>query len=129
MTDAERRLWSALRSRRLHQFKFRRQYPIGRFIVDFTCVEHRLIVEADGGQHADSIDDVRHTAWLDAQGWRVLRFWNNEILANSEGVQAAILRALVSKEAPSLRRSPHPPTLCVGPSLSRSRERGVGETS
>ena len=94
MTDAERRLWSALRDRRLQRFKFRRQHPLGPFIVDFACIEHRLIIEADGGQHADSVEDVKRTAWLENRGWRVLRFWNNDILANTEGVQLAILEVL-----------------------------------
>ncbi len=94
MTDAERRLWSALRGRRLRGFKFRRQHRLGPFIADFVCVEHRLVIEADGGQHAGSAVDARRTAWLEARGWRVLRFWNNDILGNSEGVQDAILRAL-----------------------------------
>ncbi len=94
MTDAERRLWSALRGRRLRGYKFRRQHPLGAFIVDFACIEHQLAVEADGGQHAESTDDSRRTAWLERQGWRVLRFWNNDILTNIGGVQSAILRAL-----------------------------------
>jgi very-short-patch-repair endonuclease len=68
--------------------------PVGPFIVDFACVEHRLVIEADGGQHADSEYDARRSAWLEARGWRVLRFWNNENLANTEGVQEAILQAL-----------------------------------
>jgi very-short-patch-repair endonuclease len=94
MTDAERRLWSALRHRRLENYKFRHQHPIGPFVLDFACIEHRLAVEADGGQHADNADDVRRTKWLESQGWRVLRFWNNDILANPSGVVDVILRAL-----------------------------------
>jgi very-short-patch-repair endonuclease len=94
MTDAERRLWSVLRSRRLQGYKFRRQRPIGPFIVDFACIEHHLVVEADGGQHLESDYDARRAAWLEARGWRVLRFWNNDILANTEGVQEAVLMAL-----------------------------------
>ena len=90
-TDAERRLWSALRDRS-SEYRFRRQYPIGRFIVDFACTRHRLIVEADGSQHADSDDDRWRTAWLEEQGWRMLRFWNNEVLANTNGVVETILR-------------------------------------
>jgi len=93
-TDAERRLWSALRDRRLSGYRFRRQFPIGRFIVDFACTRHHLIVEADGGQHADSEADNRRTAWLEEQGWRVLRFWNNDVLANTNGVVETILKAL-----------------------------------
>ena len=94
MTDAERRLWSALRSRRLQGFKFRRQYPAGPFILDFACVEHRLAVEADGGQHADNGYDDSRTAWLEQNSWRVVRFWNNEVLTNADGVVEEILRVL-----------------------------------
>ena len=94
MTDAERRLWSALRGRRLKGYKFRRQHPLGRFVVDFACLVHRLVVEADGGQHADSDDDRRRTAWLERRGWRVVRFWNNDILANPAGVEEVVLQEL-----------------------------------
>jgi very-short-patch-repair endonuclease len=100
MTDAERRLWSVLRSRRLQGYKFRRQRPIGPFIVDFVCIEHRLVIEADGGQHLDSDYDARRTAWLEAREWRVLRFWNNDILANTEGVQEAVLLELKGEPLP-----------------------------
>ena len=91
-TDAERRLWSALRDRRLSGYRFRRQYPIGPFIADFACTRHQLIVEADGAQHADSEADRRRTSWLEGEGWRVLRFWNNDILANTNGVIETIQR-------------------------------------
>jgi very-short-patch-repair endonuclease len=94
MTDAERRLWACLRGRPLVSYKFRRQHPIGRYIVDFACIEHRLAVEADGGQHCDNEADERRTASLERRGWRVLRFWNTDILTNSEGVQEMILEAL-----------------------------------
>ncbi len=94
MTDAERRLWSLLRGRRLSGYKFRRQRPVGPFILDFACVEHRLVIEADGGQHADNRADQRRTEWLERQGWRVLRFWNNDILSNPNGAADVILRAL-----------------------------------
>jgi len=93
MTGAERRLWSVLRGRRLQGYKFRRQHPFGPFILDFACVERQLVIEADGGQHADNEADDRRTAWLEKRGWRVLRFWNNDVLANTEGVQEAILQA------------------------------------
>ena len=96
MTDAERRLWSLVRNRRLDGHKFRRQHPIGPFIADFACVERMLIIEADGGQHADNPDDQRRTDWLQDQGWRLVRFWNNDILRNAEGVAAAILQSLGS---------------------------------
>jgi very-short-patch-repair endonuclease len=94
MTDAKRRLWSLLRNRRLDGHKFRRQHPIGSFIADFACLERMLIVEADGRQHADNPDDQRRTDWLQGQGWRVVRFWNNDILRNPDGVAAAILQSL-----------------------------------
>ena len=108
MTDAERRLWSALRGRRLKGYKFRRQHPLGPFIVDFACLEERLVIEADGGQHADSNDDQRRTAWLERWGWRVVRFWNNDILANPEGVQDVVLRELEANARGGQTRRPRP---------------------
>jgi very-short-patch-repair endonuclease len=93
-TDAERRLWAVLRDRRLAGYRFRRQHPIGDFIVDFACTKHQLVVEADGGQHADKAEDERRTAFLQAVGWRVIRFWNNDVLANTEGVIETVLRVL-----------------------------------
>jgi very-short-patch-repair endonuclease len=93
-TDAERRMWSALRDRRLLKYKFRRQHPIGHYIVDFACTQYRLVVEIDGSQHAESSKDARRTAFLEAQGWKVVRFWNNDVLANTTAVAEAILQAL-----------------------------------
>src|SRR5271169_2215454 len=93
-TDAEQRMWSALRDRRLTRYKFRRQHPIGDFIVDFACTEFRLVIELDGGQHADDPADIRRTAWLEGRGWKVIRFWNNDILTNTNGVLQDILQAL-----------------------------------
>ncbi|HEX9490080.1 MAG TPA: endonuclease domain-containing protein [Stellaceae bacterium] len=93
-TDAERRLWTLLRHRRLQDYKFRRQHPIGGFVVDFACTKHHLVIEADGGQHDQSATDAQRTAWLESGGWRVIRFWNNDILTNSEGVLTTILDAL-----------------------------------
>lgn len=92
MTDAEKRLWYLLRDRRLSGYKFRRQVPIGPYIADFVCLSARLIVELDGGQHAEQTkkDKVRD-AWLKSQRFRVLRFWDNDVLANTEGVLQAIL--------------------------------------
>jgi very-short-patch-repair endonuclease len=98
-TDAERRLWSALRDRRLRGYRFRRQHPIRNYVTDFACTRHQLIVEADGGQHADNEADRRRTAWLESEGWRVLRFWNNDILANTNGVIETILRELEAVDA------------------------------
>src|SRR6266436_3710481 len=90
-TDAERRMWSALRDRRLLRYKFRRQHPIGHYIVDFACTEQRLVIELDGGQHGDSTTDTLRTAWLQSRGWQVIRFWNNDILNNTAGVIETIL--------------------------------------
>ena len=93
-TEAERVLWHQLRAARLSGYKFRRQTPIGRYIVDFVCFEARLIVEVDGGQHVEQqAYDTKRTAWLEAQGFRVLRFWNTEVLGNMEGVKKVIVRA------------------------------------
>ncbi|PWC52342.1 endonuclease domain-containing protein [Azospirillum sp. TSO22-1] len=91
-TDAERRLWSALRNHRLNGLKFKRQQPIGRYIVDFICFEHGLVVEVDGGQHGPHVDAAR-TAYLEAAGFWVLRFWNPEVLTRLEDVLATILAA------------------------------------
>src|SRR5437764_762420 len=93
-TDAERRMWSALRHQRLSRYRFRRQHPIGDFVVDFACTEHVLVIEVDGGQHSDNPLDAHRTAWLESQGWRVIRFWNNDVLNNTSGVIEAILQAL-----------------------------------
>jgi very-short-patch-repair endonuclease len=94
-TDAERRLWSHLRLKQLDSFRFRRQQPIGVYIVDFFCPEASLIIEIDGGQHdANAARDAVRTRWLEAEGYRVIRFWNNDVLANTEGVLLAIREAL-----------------------------------
>jgi very-short-patch-repair endonuclease len=89
-TDSELRLWRLLRDRRLSGFKFRRQVPVGAYIVDFLCVGAKLIVEADGSQHAESLPDTIRDAYLESQGWKVLRFWNNEVVQNREGVLETI---------------------------------------
>jgi len=99
-TDAEIALWRLLRSADLAGVKFRRQQPIGPYIVDFVCFSHRLIIECDGGQHAESAADAVRDKWLSEQGFRVLRFWNNEILGNREGVVLRILE-VVGSPSPS----------------------------
>jgi very-short-patch-repair endonuclease len=93
-TDAERALWRALRSRQVGGVKFRRQHPLGPYVVDFLCYEHKLVVEVDGGQHALSPSDGARTRWLEANGFRVIRFWNNDVLTRTEGVLTEIIRQL-----------------------------------
>ena len=94
-TDAERLLWRHLRSRRFVGFKFRRQEPVGAYVPDFMCYECRLIVELDGGQHADQrAYDERRDAWLAGQGFRVLRFPDNYVLTNVEGALEAIWQVI-----------------------------------
>ena len=100
MTDVERALWRCLRRRQLDGHRFRRQNPIGPYIVDFVCIEQRLVIEVDGGQHADSAWDRVRDACLRSRGFRVLRFWNNEVLEQIEGVCGMILE--------SLSKAPHP---------------------
>jgi 2-isopropylmalate synthase len=93
LTDAERRLWCALRDRRMQSVKFRRQAPVGPYIVDFLCIRHRLVIEADGSQHAESVRDNVRDAWLTRSGYRILRFWNHEVLTAQENVLATIAAA------------------------------------
>src|SRR6266550_3664766 len=95
MTEAERRVWQILRSHQMHGYKFRRQVPIGRYIADFVCHEARLIVEIDGGQHdRSSPREAERSEFLQNEGYRILRFWNNEVLANLDGVHQTIAGAL-----------------------------------
>jgi len=90
-TDAERKLWLLLRDRRLAGAKFRRQAPIGPYIADFVCLRRKLIVEADGGQHFESQNDLVRDQWLAAEGYAVVRYANNDILNNPEGVLSDLL--------------------------------------
>ena len=111
-TDAERKLWARLRDRRLGGAKFRRQQPIGRYVVDFCCPETKLVIELHGGQHATRLGaDATRTAFLHSDGYRVLRFWNTDVLANIEGVLHRIAGAL---------KDPHP-----DPLPERERESGM----
>ena len=92
MTDAELLLWQHLRNRQLGGYKFRRQKPIGPFIVYFICVEKHLIIEVDGGQHAEQLEaDKKRTRFLEQNGYKVIRFWNNEVILKSESVLNEIL--------------------------------------
>ena len=119
LTDAEKRLWSLLRNRQVEGAKFRRQQPIGPFIADFVCQERGLIVEADGGQHADSAADGGRSEFLESVGYRVLRVWNNDILNNLDGVAEVIAVAL---------STPHP-AQAKPESPSPSRGEGLGATN
>lgn len=102
-TDAERLLWRGLREA-LPQVKFRRQVPIGPYVVDFCAHAARLIVEVDGGQHADNARDAERTAYLEAAGYRVLRFWNNEVLTNL----TSVLQSVASAHQPLSRKEEGP---------------------
>jgi very-short-patch-repair endonuclease len=93
-TIAEHRLWYRLRSRSLYGMKFVRQEPIGPYIVDFVCRERRLIIEVDGGQHSENVCDVIRDRWLVDHDYRVLRFWNNDVIRNIDGVLGTIASAL-----------------------------------
>ena len=96
-TEAEKKIWSRLRNRQLAGFKFRRQYPIPPYIVDFVCLEARLILEIDGGQHALRQDaDERRTAALESRGFQVVRFWNNEVLSTTDAVLDRVLQVLAN---------------------------------
>ena len=111
LTEAERVLWYHLRAARLRGYKFRRQAPLGRYIVDFVCFEARLIVEVDGGQHVEQQEyDRQRTAWLEGQGFQVLRFWNTEVLGNVEGVKEMIVRACAGESPPPLEEQPPLPS-------------------
>jgi very-short-patch-repair endonuclease len=106
MTETERFVWAKMRNRRLGAYKFRRQVPLGNYIVDFVTFAGHLIIELDGGQHAEpgqQAYDAERTRWLESQGFRVLRFWDNEVLSDWEPVEEAIGRALEGTD-PSPRR-------------------------
>jgi very-short-patch-repair endonuclease len=97
MTDAEALVWKLVRNRRIAGAKFRRQHPIGRYILDFYCDEKKLAIELDGGQHMEAVDyDELRDVWLRAQGIKVLRFWNNQVLMETEAVMEAIYRTLTA---------------------------------
>jgi very-short-patch-repair endonuclease len=94
-TDAERRIWGRLRAGQIGGARFRRQEPVGPYVVDFCCLPHKLIVEVDGGQHAEQVeDDARRTEFLQRRGYRVLRFWNDEVLRETDSVIERIAQAL-----------------------------------
>ena len=118
-TEAERRLWSILRAKRLSGFKFKRQQIIDWYIVDFVCLSERVIIEADGSQHADDKGDIRRDRYLRGQGFNVMRFWNNQVLAQSEAVATAIFAALSVPHPPAAARRA-PPSPVKGEGLGAS---------
>ena len=93
-TEAERHLWQHLRASQFCEAKFTRQHPIGDFIADFACRSLRLAIELDGGQHASSPTDANRTRIIEAHGYRVIRFWNNEVLGNIDGVLTVIAQEI-----------------------------------
>lgn len=109
MTPEEKLLWGHLRDRRLGGHKFRSQQPIGPYITDFVCHEQKLIVEADGSQHGDCDSDARRDRFLNRKGYRVLRFWNNDIMRNVNGVLEAILAVLNTPHPSAATRLPPSP--------------------
>ena len=107
MTLAEQVLWKALRQRQVRSCKFRRQHPYGNYVLDFVCLEAKLVIEVDGGQHQDQIDyDIKRTLWLEQHGFQVLRFWNNEVLDNLEDVLDVVWRSLKFEIQPPSLPSP-----------------------
>ena len=119
MTDAEHALWRVLRAHRFRGFGFRRQAPLGRYVVDFVCHARRLVIEVDGGQHSGSTSDAVRDEWLEAEGYRVLRFWNNEVLGNLEGVLDKIGREIAAAPPPQ-------PSPTRGEGACSTRGDGVG---
>ena len=117
-TDAERCLWQCLRSKQLKGAKFRRQHPLGRYVLDFVCLDLHLVIEVDGGQHGQGDHDAVRDAWLAGQGFRVLRFWNNEVMGNRAGVfeviSAALALASASASASGTSQPPPQPSPCKG---------------
>jgi very-short-patch-repair endonuclease len=104
-TDAERRLWRHLRDRQIEGFKFRRQQPMGAYVVDFVNLEKKVVIEVDGGQHALDLGDKIRDEWLRAEGYQVLRFWDNQVFSDLESVLESIRNVLLT---------PHPDPLPQG---------------
>ena len=107
LTDAERALWKQMRMRQIGGYKFRRRQPIGKYIVDFVNFEKKVVVELDGGHHSQQVDyDTTRTAWLEAKGYQVMRFWNNQVLEEIEAVKEVILDFLNEEDTPHLNPLP-----------------------
>ena len=95
LTDAEQKLWQKLRYKQINDHKFRRQFVLGNYIVDFICLDKRLIIEVDGGQHMDNVDyDSQRDEWFKNQNFKVLRFWNNQVLGEIGSVLEVIVKSL-----------------------------------
>ena len=95
LTDAEKKLWQKLRNKQINDHKFRRQFVLGNYIVDFICLDKRLIIEVDGGQHMDNVNyDLQRDEWLKSQNFKVLRFWNNQVLNEIDSVLQDIVKNL-----------------------------------
>jgi very-short-patch-repair endonuclease len=102
LTDAEKRLWSQLRSKQLFGMKFRRQHPIGPFIVDFVCLEKKHVIEVDGGQHSKGSDkDLKRDEWLASEGYKVLRYWNDDVLKETKSVLEDVLSKIGDHPPPT----------------------------
>lgn len=125
-TDAEAKLWWRLRAGKLPGYWFKRQVPLGPYIVDFACLKAGLLVEVDGGQHADQVErDDRRTTWLESQGFRLLRFWNHQVLLETDDVVETIWIALDCLRREGMKaRFPFDPPL---PALPRRGEGVLGE--
>jgi very-short-patch-repair endonuclease len=120
MTDAERKLWYMLRNRRFASAKFRRQVPVSRYVADFLSFEKRIVVEVDGGQHSGAMADVTRDDWFRGQGFKVFRFWNNEVLTNLRGVFTVLADAIEA-------RTPHPSSQLQAAAMTPSPTRGEGK--
>jgi very-short-patch-repair endonuclease len=134
-TDAEDKLWRHLRRLEMHDSHFRRQVPIGTFVVDFACMAAKLLIEVDGSQHSQDANlarDKERTAWLESEGYRMLRFWNNDITANINGVLEAIYAALYGSNDSDLRKLTHRRVMKSHPTPALRADPpppGEGETS
>jgi very-short-patch-repair endonuclease len=117
-TEAERRLWSHLKAKQLNGIKFRRQEPVGKYIVDFVSFDKKLVIELDGGQHAGDIRDAARDAWIYSQGFTVLRLWNNDVFENPAGLLEVIRRNVAD----------HPPAFLVSSPLV-GEDQGEGDKS